>query len=161
MTTPKTIPNNYRQLKSTEPLRKGDLYYRWNWKDRSTKQPIIYRLRGSLYGPPTAGDYRDYLFFRRRHTKVVAPARRVDPQVGVEGSAKVKKVQVEFDYPHEGKVITREVQLISLDDKYLTGLEIGARWDKEARQWKTSYQFKKFRRDRIKAGGQIYLSKFE
>ena len=152
-----TIPNNYRQLKPNEKLRRGDLYRRI---------PNGEVLKLSWDNPSPAGAYSTHCFWRRRHTKVVTPAapkpkRRVDPQVGVEGSAKVKKVQVEFDYPHEGKVITREVQLISLDDKYLTGLEIGARWDKEARQWKTSYQFKKFRRDRIKAGGQIYLSKFE
>jgi len=151
-----TIPNNYRQLKPNENLRRGDLY---RYKDTGAVQKLT-NANGF------ASSYPHYTFWRRRHTKYVPPAapkprQRVDPQVGVEGSAKVKKVQVEFDYPHEGKVITREVQLISLDDKYLTGLEIGARWDKEARQWKTSYQFKKFRRDRIKAGGQIYLSKFE
>lgn len=144
-------------MKPTEKLRKGDLYR------RGTNGEVRKLLWNN---PETAGSYSRHKFWRRRHTKYVPPTapkpkRRIDPQVGVGGTAKVKKVQVEFDYPHDGRVITREVQLISLDDKYLTGLEIGARWDTEDRQWKTSYQFKKFRRDRIKAGGQIYLSEFK
>ena len=140
-----TIPNNYRQLKATEKLLRGDLYHRLPNGD-------VQKLRWN--NPVPASNYPNHSFWRRRHTKYVPPI-----GVAQDTFRKTKRVQVEFDYPHDGCVITREVQLVSLDDKYLTGLEIINGWDIKVRKYKTIYKFKKYRRDRIKGG--IYLSKFE
>jgi hypothetical protein len=112
------IPVNYRQLKPTEIVRKGD-FYRQEWDGSAI--PVKNSI-GKLVGSYSS---HTYTFWRRRHTKaVVSPAKVATP-------AKTDKPQktvtvVSFSYPGSQSHIPRlrTVQLISLDDKYLVGLEV-------------------------------------
>jgi len=112
------IPNNYRQLKPTEIIREDDLY-RQEW-DGSTLL-----VKNSIGRIVSAYSSNIYTFWRRRHTKsVVAPTQVATPSK----ASKPKKTVtvVSFSYPGSQSHVPRlrTVQLISLDDKYLTGLEV-------------------------------------
>ncbi len=120
--------DNHRLLKAGEIIRKGDFY-----KDNTTGEirPVKFAIGRTVRGEE---GYRNYDFFRRKHTKKVAPVTRPKsdkpaPTVAV----------VTFAYPHEHRPVDRMVHVISLDDKYLTGLErtcLG--------YGKYKYQFKRF-----------------
>jgi len=121
------IPNNYRQLKNGETIRKGDVY-------QNVLNPRrVGRVNNSI-GRLVDGYRGDYTFWRRRHTKapvVAKPAKKAD----------VTPVTiVEFYYND----ILRQLQVIKMDDRYLKGLEITRNRDGQRR-----YQFKSFLLGRI------------
>jgi hypothetical protein len=118
-----TIPNNYRQLTSDEVYKNGDLYY-------NIHRPLEIQIIRCGEGIATK-HYPDYKFFRRRHTKKVKPTI-------VLATGKTKAAVVSFCYPHNCLPVTRTVQVISMDSKYLTGLE------RTCAGSKFKYQFKRF-----------------
>jgi len=121
--------DNHRLLKANETIRKGDFY-----KTLSTGK--IFPVAHSIGRTPPNG-YCGYEFYRRKHTKkVVTPA----PQRSVAVNQPVAKYPT-VSFKYNGAY--REVQVIKLDDKYLSGLEVN--YDTE----KPKYQFKKFLRSRI------------
>jgi len=114
----KTIPKNYRKLKSNETLRKGDLYY-YKVPDRI--------IRMSHNSNNHVSDFPQHHFFRRSHVKVSVKANVViQPK---------KNVPIVY-FGYNGK--TRRVQIISCDKNYLKGLEMT--WNGE----KYKYQFKSY-----------------
>jgi hypothetical protein len=152
------IPANYRQLKPTETLRKGDLYHQ-----KSGNQSIDIMPADS---DRSAGSWTDYVFFRRRHTAVKPVAKPVAKtltqpvKVATKGD---KKLVVTFIYPSRktGKDIERTVQVISLTREYLTGLEITNVWSDENLDYLPRYQFKKFTRGAIRYSGDIQVVSYE
>jgi hypothetical protein len=141
------IPSNYRKLKPGEIVRKGDLYQHVN--NHSIVSPVKYSI-GHL-----VGNYPYYTFWRRRHVKatITQPTKTDAPKKAV--------AIVSFNYPgsHSHTLKGRTVQVISLDDTYLVGLEITNEPSWSKHYGKRKYQFKKYRRDRISLG-QIYLESF-
>lgn len=135
------IPSNYRQVKTDDTIRKGDLY----------RSKLDLNLVGSARWSigHKAGDYSDYTFWRPRKTVKVKPSsgaswlphpKQTTPKKDT--GAKKNVTIVEFTYNWK----SRRVQLISLDSGYLTGLEItreGSRYN---------YQFKKYLRYKIDNG---------
>jgi hypothetical protein len=159
-----TIPNNYRQLKPNEIVRKGDLY-------RQERGGQVFPVKNSL--GCFVGSYLSLTFWRRRHVKksqlVVVPTNfpyHIKPKRLTQLHNRIKKVvtsSTKTETPKKNVTIvsfgynykSRQVQLISLDSKYLVGLEI-TRDD-----WsRYKYQFKKFLRSNIENHGTIYLSHF-
>jgi len=125
--------DNHRQLKPDEIIRKEDFY-----KDNlGTVRPV----KWSIGMTPSRPAYKNYTFFRRKHTKKPALAtsnRTVYIRIP-ESKPKDKYPTVSFFYKSD----EREVQVISMDNKYITGLEVNRSGDKP------KYQFKKFLRSRI------------
>ena len=145
------IPSNYRQLDYDEIIRKGDLYQPTNYPTNinSVKYAIGCYVRDYL---------NNYTFWRRRHTKAITKALPSVPMRKgiITATEKSKKtvIEVSFDYPKkDGYLKTRIVQLISLDSRYLVGLE------KTWQGAKPKYQFKKFLRNKI-CRNEIYLESF-
>ena len=126
--------DNHRQLGVNEIIRKGD-FYKENGSGKVTpvKHSIGRVPKGYTYG---------YTFWRRLHTKkviVVVPRRQ--PTVAIKSqAAKYPTVRFEYNFKH------REVQVIALNDKYLTGLEVTRYLDDKT---SPKYQFKKFLRTRL------------
>jgi len=128
------IPSNYRQLKTDEVIRKGDLY---RSKHNLTNVGPVHWTIGTV-----VGNTRDYTFWRRRHAKATPLSRAAAAPTPAQPTTKKNVTIVEFTYNWK----SRRVQLISLDSQYLTGLEItreGSRY---------SYQFKKYLRYKIDSG---------
>ena len=129
------IPSNYRQLKPDEIIRKGDLYQ--SVFDKLIVAPVRHSIGNKASSRP------DYTFWRRRHTKATPLSRVAAASTSAQPTANKKNVTiVEFTYNWKA----RRVQLISLDAKYLTGLEItreGSRYN---------YQFKKYLRYKVDNG---------
>jgi hypothetical protein len=147
------IPENYRKLKPAEYINPGDYY-----ESKEENDVGIMHHEGGLVSA-----YSHYNFYRRRHVKKVTRAVRqtsadaVINQVAKDIVKKTPVAVVTFGYPHKDYGTEhRTVQLISLDDTYLTGLEITS----NVRYGKTKYQFKKFLRSRISNHGTVYLQKF-
>jgi hypothetical protein len=128
-------PVNYRKLGNNEKYTTGDWYRHINDNMSDTI------TRDCNYG--NVSDYPSFEFWRRRHTK-----KKVN--VFVKPKAKNKKTVVYFRYNGVG----RNVQLISLDNNYLKGLEIVIDDNN-----KTTYQFKTFKRYKIL--GVIELVSYE
>ena len=130
----KTIPKNYRKLKSTEVIRKGDLY-----RLKSDHKSI------GLAGRHTFGEMPPvwwlYSFFRRRHVKKDETVMLRFPK-----TTEKKMPLVEFWYPHGLHDLKRTVtvKVISMGDTYLTGLEYVGESNSTVK-----WQFKKFRIDRM------------
>ena len=128
--------DNHRLLKVGEIIRKGDFY-----KDKTTGEvrPVKFSI-GRTVG--SAG-YRNYDFYRRKHTKKVAPVTRpvVTRPVVADKQPVAKYPTVNFKYNGQ----QREVQVIALTDRYISGLEVNRDG------FKPSYQFKKFLRSRLQS----------
>lgn len=156
------IPLNVRKLKPSEFLRKGDWFF-----DNDTKMVQQMSNDNDL----TAGDWPNYSFFRRKHTakkklgikqisdgvdklneasnkitKAFAPT--YSKLATVEKQDGVKHVYVRFQYPSSeyGYLKVRDVQVISMDETYLTGLE---KSDTTKENGKYKWSFKKFLRSKI------------
>ena len=128
--------NNHRQLKLTETIRTGDFFK----GVLGGIAPVKYSIG------KTPNRYYGYTFWRRKHTKkpaTVAPALR---RAVAAQPAKAKYPTVTFKY----KWLQREVQVIEMDDTYITGLEVSHV------DGKNKYQFKKFLR---RKAGPIELVK--
>jgi hypothetical protein len=142
-----TIPSNYRQLKPNETIRKGDLY-RQAW-DKS-----IHPVNNSI--GRTVGDYPSgsYTFWRRRHTKQVATSAPVTKRQTKTDEPKKTVTVVSFSYPGSQSHVPRlrTVQLISLDDKYLVGLEITGDHPGEYK-----FQFKRYSRWKIRGISLVHF----
>jgi len=128
--------DNHRLLKPHEIIRKGDFY-----KDNlGTVRPV----KWSIGKTPSHPAYGNYTFFRRKHTKkVTAPVTRpvVTRPVVVDKQPVAKYPTVNFKYNGQH----REVQVIALTDRYISGLEVNRDG------FKPSYQFKKFLRARLQS----------
>src|SRR5271157_1962218 len=105
------IPDNYRQLKSKEIVRKDDLFSYKNQDGQLIVDKIEDRLSMiSLIRSRLVGDYNPMSFWRRRHTKKTP--------IGLDVASLVKKpttkknvIEVSFDYPKkDGYLKTRQVQ---------------------------------------------------
>jgi hypothetical protein len=123
--------NNHRLLKTGEIIRKGDFYKN---KHDGEVRPVKFSINlkvGSVVGSVFYDNYYD--FYRRKHTKKVASVTR--PAVAD------KQPVVNFKYNGQH----REVQVIALTDRYISGLEV----NREG--FKPSYQFKKFLRSRLQS----------
>jgi hypothetical protein len=129
------IPSNYRQLKTDEIVRRGDLC-RHEWDH------VVFPAKNSIGLSVGAYPSSIYTFWRRRHAKATPLSRAAAAPTPAQPTAKKNVTIVEFTYNWK----SRRVQLISLDSQYLTGLEItreGSRY---------SYQFKKYLRYKIDNG---------
>jgi hypothetical protein len=139
------IPDNYRKLKSDEIIREGDIY-------QNIINPSIIAKTHNSIGKPVR-HYTNYIFFRRRHTKQSVSRAVITTKPD---ATKKPIVIVSFRYPHRGDWDKfRIVQVISLNEKYLVGLE-----RTEEDNGKYSYQFKKFLRNRISSSGAIQLESY-
>jgi len=140
----KQIPQHYRKLGPDEIPKRGD-YYKFDKEVDQWSGKFSYPSRS----------YPGWQFFRRKHVAVKAT-----PSVAKK-NPNGKLVVVEFEYPsHDsGFLKTREVQLIGMDSKYVTGLEITNLWNKKEGKYTPKFQFKKFLRSRIYHSG-IILKKY-
>jgi hypothetical protein len=132
--------DNHRLLKTGEIIRKGDFYKN---KHNGEIRPVKFSINREV----GSGGYANYDFYRRKHTKKVAPVHLRQRHPTIEPVT--KKIPpavtvVAFTYPHDHLPVTRNVQVISLDDKYLTGLEIIVGRDKP------KYTFKRFLRSKMR-----------
>lgn len=144
---------NYRQLQADEIIRRGDLYK--NLENNSV-QPVKF----SVGRTPSHQQYiGEYSFYRRLHTKkpvITIVSKPITATVKI-GKPKVtdktpRFPEVKFAYPSTkrwGAPMVRHVKVISLDDTYLIGLEVGE---------DNSHQFKRFLRSKIRS--DIQLLKF-
>jgi len=134
------IPSNYRQLKTDEVIRTGDMYRsKFDFQN-------VHEVRNSIGLTPSNLQLIGYTFWRARKATVTP---RVATPTPAKPTTKKNVTIVEFTY--NGK--RRRVQLISLDRQYLTGLEI----TREGSRYK--YQFKKYLRYKID-NGLIRLNHF-
>ncbi len=132
--------DNHRILKTGEIIREGDFYKN---KTNDEIRPVKFSI-GREVG---SGGYGNYVFYRRKHTKKQTAARR-NRTVYIhipESKPKAKYPTVEFRY----KGANREVQVIELNDKYITGLEVNRDGDNP------KYQFKKFLRQRLQGAVRL------
>jgi hypothetical protein len=139
------IPENYRKLGLNEKTRKGD-YVRSKRHDEEIDTMKQDGQKVSFY---TGHD-----FYRRRHVKKTSVVHHLNSADDVTKQQAKNKAIVSFWYIHKSTNCRtqRLVQLISLDDVYLIGLEIAA-----GRHGETKYQFKKYLRNKI---GDIYLESY-
>lgn len=129
--------DHHRQLGVSEIIRKGDFY-----KDNGTG--VISPVKHSIGRTPRHYRY-GYTFWRRLHTKkptvaVFTPYRKggdsgTFKKVKPDAKPKAKVPVVRFTYKGE----QRMVHVISMDDKYISGLERTCEG-----YGKYKYQFKKF-----------------
>ena len=136
--------DNYRKLKPTEKIRRGDVYV-----SRGTVN-FITPVKHSIGSTPGSRWYSYWDFYRRRHTKKVSVVSTPAPVAAPVASTKPKPSVPIVSFVYHGTV--RRVQVIKMDDTYLKGLEI-TRLDR-----KNKYQFKSFRRDGI--SGHIWLESY-
>ena len=123
--------DNHRLLKTGEIIRKGDFYKN---KHNGEIRPVKFSINREV----DTGGYANYDFYRRKHTKKVAPVTR--PVVAdKQPVAKYPTVNFKYNGQH------REVQVITLTDRYISGLEVSRDG------FKPSYQFKKFLRARLQS----------
>lgn len=136
------LPSHYRKLHSYEVIKNGDYYV-------NPSNPDVLGKVNSSVGHVVSEynkNFSNYDFYRRRHVKAKSPLKIVrtksvapsDYQVVAKKS--VNQTVVKFLYKNK----TRRVQLISMDNRYLTGLEIYTNSDGV-----TQYQFKNFLRSRM------------
>jgi hypothetical protein len=129
--------DNHRLLKAGEIIRKGDFYKN---KHDGEVRPVKFSINREV----GSGGYANYDFYRRKHTKKVAPVTRpvaARPVVAdKQPVAKYPTVNFKYNGQH------REVQVIALTDRYISGLEV------TREGFKPSYQFKKFLRSRLQTG---------
>lgn len=140
------IPNNWRQLKSGEIIRKGD---KWESKINTNFTGDVEKSIGD-----NCDEWDGWAIWRRRHTKAKPVMASVSPRLvrpqftakkpvvtrltsGADVTEQQAKNVAVVDFHYHGKM--RTVQLISFDPKYLIGLEITLNWDN-----KRKYQFKRF-----------------
>ena len=129
--------DNHRQLKPDEIIRKGDFYK----TNLGTVRPVKFSI-----GETPSSISSHYNFFRRKHTKKQAVTFTPYRKGGDSGTfTKATKKSV-AKYPtvtfaYKGQ--RREVQVIELNVRYLTGLEV-SHVDTGLK-----YQFKKFLRSRL------------
>ena len=142
------IPDNYRQLKRDEIIRAEDIYQ--PVANRNVVSPVKYSIGD------TAGSLPNYSFWRRRHTKKVVAVPSPTPTIK-KGSKVVAVVSFSYRDSRNHFLKAREVQVVSLDDTYLIGLEITRG---KYRGETPTYQFKRYRRDRIAWAGEIFLKEF-
>ena len=129
-----TIPSNYRELKRGEIIRDGD-YAKIHATGEFKK---IKDVRQDL----KAGWSPNFTYYRRRHVKKVPVVTKLTSAADVIGDIASNVAVVSFVYPGlHGD--TRSVQVISMDDVYLCGLEI------TGPNGNLKYQFKKFLRSRM------------
>ena len=139
------ITSNYRQVKSSDIVRKGDIY-----RNKTDFNDIGY-ARYSIGRP--ASNNSGYTFWRPRKNAKVTP-QAAAPAAPAKPSTKKIVALVAFEYPRKnGSVKLRVVQLISLDSDYLVGLE--KNWTPDGYK----YQFKRYCRNKI-VGRNIYLTEF-
>jgi hypothetical protein len=129
----KAIPSHYRQLKSDETIRRGDIFL---GKESQLIRRCLYSIGDKV------SQYDLFTFYRRKHVKVGVP-----PMVAfnIGHAIDVKKQEypsksplVTFYYPSRENHLTftrRSVRLIAADAKYVIGLDVN---DK--------FKFKKFLR---------------
>jgi hypothetical protein len=108
-------------------------------------------------------DYDGYTFWRRRHVTTkktpveVVISKPIRPVTPVTSPVTIVKFRYPDSKPRNSKQpryhTERLVQLISLSDNYLTGLEI------KSVNGKLNYQFKKFCRDKI-GFDEIFLESY-
>jgi len=168
------IPNNVRRLKSNEIIRDGDYF----------KHKIDSGREGKMNGDAcsnfnTPKQYHNWIFYRVRtrllkskgmqgttnpinRGAVFNPAtslwepKQFQHKQNTEPK-KPKKLTVTFVYPDSvsGGIVERFVEVISIDSKYITGLE---------KQWENGktykWQFKKFLRSKIYHGGIIHIESY-
>ncbi len=134
--------DNHRLLKTGEIIRKGDFYKN---KPDDEVRPVKFSI-GLEIGER---GFASYDFYRRKHTKkpaltFVNGIRSLSRRLSrVKAKAKYPTVTFDYNYRH------REVQVIELNDKYITGLEVNRDADKP------KYQFKKFLRRRLQGAVQL------
>jgi len=135
---------NYRQLKPHELLRPGDKYVYI-----SSPKKVVGTMQCIPVGGLAPDHWPEYRFYRRRHTAKNLFIKHPQDQDRLKPE---KKLVVTFYYPsHSGKCnVDRKVQVIDLNDEYLTGLEMTNVWETGKNQYRTNYQFKKFLRTKIK-----------
>ena len=141
-----TIPSNYRQLKPNEIIRKGDLYrIIQEWDDNAI--PVRNSIGRIVSAYP-------YTFWRRRHTKQVATSASVTKRQTKTDEPKKTVTVVSFSYPGSQSHVPRlrTVQLISLDDKYLVGLEVTG-----DRPGEYKFQFKRYSRWKIRGISLVHF----
>ena len=127
--------NNHRQLKPNEVIRKGDLF--------KNLEGVGIPVGGSIGA--LVSDWPRLNFYRRLHTKKVSTP--LHPATGA--APRIKPAQTGDKHPtvtFRYKNIGRRIQVIKLDDKYLTGLELTVGMD-----FKPKWQFKKFLRSRLQS----------
>lgn len=142
------IPSNYRQVKTDDTVRKGDIY-----RIKNRRHGIVAFVHWSI--GRKVSYYPNFTFWRPRKTAKVTPSSGASwlPTPAKKQTKSDKKTVTIVVFTYNWK--SRRVQLISLDDKYLTGLEITREFCSPYK-----YQFKKFLRSRIDNHGTIYLSHF-
>lgn len=124
---------NHRRLKRHEFIRKGDFYVERDGLVRPVKYSIGEKV----------STYRErILFWRRKHTAKMTVI--VFPKSAVTPKPVAKCVTVTFKYKNRH----REVQVIELNGKYLTGLEVTRFLDDTT---SPKYQFKKFLRSKLQS----------
>ena len=124
--------DNHRLLKAGEIIREGDFYKN---KHDGEVRPVKFSIGWEVGS--------NYDFYRRKHTKKVAPVTRpvaARPVADKQPVAKYPTVNFKYNGQH------REVQVIALTDRYISGLEV------TREGFKPSYQFKKFLRSRLQTG---------
>ena len=141
-----TIPSNYRQLKPNEIIRKGDLYRLIEEWDGNAI-PVRNSIGRIVSAYP-------YTFWRRRHTKQVATSASVTKRQTKTDEPKKTVTVVSFSYPGSQSHVPRlrTVQLISLDDKYLVGLEVTG-----DRPGEYKFQFKRYSRWKIRGISLVHF----
>ena len=148
------IPDNYRKLKPNETVKAGDLYHIANFPYN------VEKLRRNVGAK--VSEWAEYDFFRRKHTKIQVPTIQQQLNVCVNRKKNTVKVYtptkrnvkpvadktnpkllVSFMYRSKslGYNINRIVQVISLNDDYLIGLERIPKSDGDSNY---KWQFKKF-----------------
>lgn len=134
------IPSDYRRLKNSEAVRTGDLY-----KDKTTG--AVGETKWSI--GRLVKFYPSYSFWRKR----VKPVSSLNDFFEIQPTKptttpKTKKLQVVFLYPSSktGVLVDRQVEVISIDNKHLRGLEM--RWNYEYSRW--NYTFKQYLRMKMK-----------
>jgi hypothetical protein len=143
------IPSNYRQVKTDDTIRAGDIYR--NKRDFT----IVRTVHWSIGGTPKSNP--DYTFWRARKKTA-----KVTSSPGASWLPTPTKKQVKSDKKNVTVVSfhynfrVRLVQVISLDKTYLTGLEI----TREQGSSKLKYQFKKYLLSRMGGNGSIRLEHF-
>ena len=135
---------NYRQLKPHELLRPGDKYVYI-----PDPKKVVGTMKYIPVGGLVADHWHEYRFYRRRHTAKNLFIKHPQDQDRLKPE---KKLVVTFSYPSRKETysVERKVQVIDLNDEYLTGLEMTLLWETGKNQYRTNYQFKKFLRTKIK-----------
>jgi len=138
----KKIPSHYRQLLGHEVLRVGD-YFTFN--------SHTFRM-SHAYDDEIASEWPGYKFYRRRHVRLFGTPKPSKYVTSIVPEPR-KTTTVQFMYPRKdcGLNSLRIVELISMDDTYLIGLERINNLNDWGIKGK-SHKFKKFLRYKIVNG---------